>query len=103
MKKIYNSFLAHLFFTLFFSFVYLALDDSNFKKFSDSEPNYITYLNLSTTIEAGVGISSLIPNSTLLECIMIIQQLISMALNIVIYWYFTEVVKHKGLIDSIFK
>ena len=37
MKKIYNSFLAHLFFTLFFSFVYLVLDDGNFKKFSDAE------------------------------------------------------------------
>lgn len=102
MKKIYNSFLAHLFFTLFFSFIYLALDDSNFKKFSDSEPNYITYLNLSTTIEAGVGISSLIPNSTILESIMILQQLTSMGLNIIIYWYFSEVVKHKGILKSFF-
>ena len=95
MKKIYNSFLAHLFFTLFFSFIYLALDNNNFKKLSDPIPNYITFLNLSTTIQAGVGVTSLIPNSNLLELVMITQQLVSMGLNIIIYWYFTEVVNKR--------
>jgi hypothetical protein len=102
MKKVYNSFFAHVFLTIFFSFVYLILgDDVNFKKSSDNVPNYITYLNLSTTIEAGVGVSSLIPNSNILEIVLIIQQFLSMGLNIIIYWYFTEAAKNRSLIKSL--
>jgi len=93
MQKIFNSFVAQLFFILLFSFIYSVIGEENYNNSSHTPPGYISYLNLATTIQAGVGFSSLMPNSPLVDFILILQQMISMGLNIIIYWYFHSILK----------
>ncbi len=95
MKAIFNSFMAHMFFVFLFSFLYFIIGEHNYKFLSDIPPNYITYFNLALTIQAGIGFSSLVPNSQLIEILLIFQQTFAMGINIIIYWYFTKFLHKK--------
>lgn len=95
MLQIVNSFIAHMFFVFVFSFLYFIIGEHNYKFLGDFEPNYITYFNLAITIQAGIGFSSLVPNSQLIEILLIFQQAIAMGINIIIYWYFTKFLHRK--------
>ena len=95
MIEIFNSFAAHMFFVILFSFLYFIAGENNYKFLADFTPNYITYFNLALTIQAGVGFSALVPNSQLIEILLIFQQTISMGINIIIYWYFSKFLHHK--------
>ena len=95
MKQIFNSFMAHMFFVFLFSFLYFAIGENNYKFLGDFAPDYITYFNLAITIQAGIGFSSLVPNSQLIEILLIFQQAIAMGINIIIYWYFTKILHKK--------
>ena len=67
MEHILFSFFFHIFCAMLFSIIYYKMDSTNFQ-FSTSDyrqPNYIDFLSFSTTVQAGVGISNLRPNSEL--------------------------------------
>ena len=95
MIAIFNSFVAHMFFVFIFSFLYFIIGENNYKFLCDFTPNYITYFNLALTIQAGIGFSALVPNSQLIEILLIFQQAIAMGINIIIYWYFSKFLHKK--------
>ena len=95
MLQILNSFAAHMFFVFVFSFLYYVIGESNYSFLGTFTPNYITYFNLALTIQAGIGFSALVPNSEIVEIILICQQIIALGINIIIYWYFSKFLHHK--------
>ena len=95
MLAIINSFIAHMFFVFVFSFLYFIIGENNYKFAGDFTPDYISYFNLALTIQAGIGFSNLVPNSQLIEILLIFQQTFAMGINIIIYWYFTKFLHHK--------
>ncbi len=88
MKYVISSFLFHLVVILVFSLIYYTIDHRNFK-FTDSlmrHPSYVDFLSLSTTIESGVGLSTLSPNTQLSSFLLILQQFFLIGTNVLIVY-----------------
>ena len=88
MEYIFSSFLFHILFAIVFSIVYYSIDTGNFM-FSTSEnrqPSYIDFLSLSTSIQSGVGISNISPNTQLSNLLLMVQQALLIATNVFIVY-----------------
>ena len=91
MKKfdyIISTFFFHIFFALLFSLVYYKIGSTGFE-LTSSKTNvakYIDYLALSTTVQAGVGISNLNPKTELSSLVLTIQQFFLIATNVFIVY-----------------
>lgn len=99
MKRVAKTLAIHLFCILLFSFLYykysIHFDNSHKKKFKHHNPDsrietIIDFLLFSTTIQAGVGISDILPISSYGKMIMIIQQLLMMSINVITIYMFTK-------------
>lgn len=89
MKIVIRTVLFHFVCILFFAlFYYYFKDDFNPKK-QERSLTAIDYLLLSTTIQAGVGISDIYPISFYGKIIMIIQQIIMLMSYIFTIYIFT--------------
>jgi hypothetical protein len=99
MKRVLKTLAIHLFFIIFFAFYYyyfsIHYDINNPNKFKnykcESKLNsIIDFLLFSTTIQAGVGISDIIPISVYGKIFMILQQLIMISINVITIYVFTN-------------
>jgi hypothetical protein len=87
MKIVIKTFLFHLLCILIFAFLYYYhQQDFDLKKFAHY--NSIDYILLSTTIQAGVGISDIYPVSFMGKTLMIIQQMIMLMTHIFTLYIF---------------
>ena len=93
MKLVIRTLVFHLFCIILFAYLYLYLSE-HFQSDNPGSKNkyYTTFLDyflLSTTIQAGVGISDLYPISYYSKIAVIIQQFLMMMTHIITLYIFT--------------
>ena len=91
MKVVFRTALLHIFFIIIFSLLYLSYkeDFSSAKKSDLDYKSYINFLNLSVTIQSGVGLTDLIPMTEISKFIVMIQQLLLIFTHILTLYIFT--------------
>ena len=98
MKRVLKTLAIHLFCIIFFAFFYFifSLHFGNNKQNSTKNNNeskvesLIDFLLFSTTIQAGVGISDILPVSVYGKIMMILQQLIMISINVITIYVYTK-------------
>jgi hypothetical protein len=92
MKLVIRTVVFHLFCIFLFAYLYLYLSDHFQIGKEDKNTKYtsfIDFLLLSTTIQAGVGISELFPISYYGKLIVIIQQFLMLSTHVITLYIFT--------------
>lgn len=99
MKIVFRTVLFHFLCILVFALLYStfapdfgSLDDDSYSKNNNRTKVKLTFLDfllLSTTIQAGVGISEFFPSSSFTKIILIIQQLIMISTHVFTLYFFT--------------
>jgi len=92
MKLIFKGAVFHIlciivFFLIYFNIPTHFTKSPNPEKFIPGE--LIDFVFLSTTVEAGVGYSGLLPITTLSKSLLIIQQIVMVTTNIFLLYIFT--------------
>lgn len=96
MRIVVKTLSVHLFCILFFAFFY-SFFSTHFN--NNKEKNYnrkskldsiIDFLLFSTTIQAGVGLSDILPISIYGKILMIIQQLLMISINVTTIYVYTS-------------
>ena len=85
--------LQTLFFNLFcivlFTIVYYLLGNQFNKNAGSGPNNLLDFFQLSTTVQAGVGVTNLYPNSTATSIAMIAQQFVMLSTHLITLYIFT--------------
>jgi hypothetical protein len=99
MKIVFRTVLFHFVCILVFALLYStfaqdfgSLDDDLYSENNNRTKEKLTFLDfllLSTTIQAGVGISEFFPSSSFTKIILIIQQLIMISTHVFTLYFFT--------------
>jgi len=101
MKIVIRTVVFHVICILLFALLYStfaqefgSLDDELYKENSNrnrrkEKRGFLDFLLLSTTIQAGVGISEFFPSSSFTKIIMIIQQMIMISTHVFTLYFFT--------------
>ena len=92
-KLILNSFGVHMIAILLFTIIYASLPANAFvyNNNKSGNPNLVDFFNLSTTTQAGVGLTNVSPNNEVAILITALQQILMIAKNIVILYFFTQI------------
>jgi hypothetical protein len=95
MKRVLKTLAIHLFCIVFFAFFYYYFsthfNNNKLKHNNDSKlESLIDFLLFSTTIQAGVGISDILPISIYGKLFMILQQLIMISISVIMIYVFTR-------------
>jgi hypothetical protein len=88
MKIVIRTVCFHILCILIFAFFYFELKE-HFQRHLKEEFVFLDYLLLSTTIQAGVGISDLYPVSFYGKLLMIVQQMIMIMTHVITLYVFT--------------
>jgi len=88
MKIVFRTVCFHLLCIIVFSFLYFHNKDG-FQSLVNKNVSYLDYFLLSTTIQAGVGISSIYPIYSYGKIIMILQQFIMILTHVFTLYVFT--------------
>jgi hypothetical protein len=88
MKIVFRTVCFHLLCIIVFSFLYFHNKDG-FQSLANKNASYLDYFLLSTTIQAGVGISSIYPIYSYGKIIMILQQFIMILTHVFTLYVFT--------------
>lgn len=94
MKLVFRTLYFHLFCIIFFAFLYYFFrkDFKEDKEEAPAEQDKITIIDsilLSTTVQAGVGISNVYPQNFYGKIILIIQQMILIMTHLITIYIFT--------------
>lgn len=99
MKIVIRTVFFHVFCIIVFAFIYSffsqefgSLDDDFFyneKVTKKKKTDFLDFLLLSTTIQAGVGITEMFPSSHNTKIVMIIQQLLMISTHVFTIYIFT--------------
>lgn len=99
MKIVFRTVLFHFVCILVFALLYStfaqdfgSLDDDLYSENTNrtkERRTFLDFLLLSTTIQAGVGISEFFPSSSFTKIILIIQQLIMISTHVFTLYFFT--------------
>jgi len=102
MKRVVQTLAIHSFCIVFFAFFYYYFS-KHFDTNTQNKPNKFTYYNnesniesiidfllFSTTIQAGVGISDILPISVYGKILMMIQQIIMISISVITIYVFTK-------------
>ena len=94
MKRVLKTLAIHLFCIFFFAFFYyyfsIHFDNNKLKKCDSKLESLIDFFLFSTTIQAGVGISDILPISIYGKLFMILQQLIMISISVIMIYVFTR-------------
>jgi len=100
MIRVVKTLTIHLFCIIFFAFFYYYssthFDNNNklnkFKQYSHESTldSILDFFLFSTTIQAGVGISDIVPISVYGKLLMIIQQLLMISISVITIYVFTN-------------
>ena len=96
MKRVVQTLAIHVFCILFFAFFYYYFSthfDNNKQTYYNRESiidSAIDFFLLSTTIQAGVGVSDIFPISVYGKLLMISQQLIMISISVITIYIFTR-------------
>jgi hypothetical protein len=83
MKLVIRTFIFHIFCIFIFAFIYANLS------FDNDDKSFIDFLLLSTTIQAGVGITNLHPLTYYSKLAMILQQVLMLLTYVITLYIFT--------------
>jgi uncharacterized membrane protein len=92
MKLVIRTVFFHILCIIFFAFIYLYLSDHFQSDNGEKNVRYnklIDFLLLSTTIQAGVGISELYPISFYSKIVLMIQQILLIFTHLITLYIFT--------------
>lgn len=91
MKLVFRTAVLHICFIILFSILYLLYrEDFRPQRNADLDyKSYINFLNLSVTIQSGVGLTDLIPITEISKFIVMIQQLLLIFTHILTLYIFT--------------
>ena len=89
MKLLIKNIVFRIICILIFTFIYWYYSSEHFVDNKHLTPKFIDCAFLSTTVEAGVGYSSIYPVTTFGKIIMIIQQILMITNNLVSLYIFT--------------
>jgi hypothetical protein len=95
MRILINSVVFHLISLVVFSFIYYALPAGNFTIPNKNKLLLLDCFNLSTTIQAGVGITQVTPVTYLAQTTMSLQQLLLITGNVTMVYYLIHFLKSK--------
>ena len=87
MKIVFRTVVFHLLCIIVFSFLYFH-NENDFQVPISKNVSYLDYFLLSTTIQAGVGISSIYPITSYGKIIMIVQQIIMILTHVFTLYVF---------------
>ena len=96
MRIVLKTLFVHLFCIFFFAFFYYYFSTHfdntkyNIKKYKSNLEYAIDFFLFSTTIQAGVGISDILPVSVYGKLLMISQQLIMISISVITIYMFTK-------------
>jgi hypothetical protein len=88
MKIVIRTFLFHVFCIILFALIYSNISE-DFQNVKQNRKGFIDFLLLSTTIQAGVGMSELHPLSYYGKVIVIIQQMLMLFTHVITLYIFT--------------
>jgi hypothetical protein len=88
MKIVFRTLIFHILCILVFATAYSYLNE-DFNIIREQRKKYIDFLLLSTTIQAGVGISDLYPLSYYSKIVVITQQILLLFTHIITLYIFT--------------
>ena len=88
MKIVIRTVVFHIFCIIFFAFLYANLSGQLHIQDND-KLRFIDFLLLSTTIQAGVGISQLYPLSYYSKIVVIVQQMLMLFTHVITLYIFT--------------
>lgn len=96
MRTVLKTLFVHLFCIFFFAFFYYYFSTHfdntkyNIKKYKSNFDTVIDFFLFSTTIQAGVGVSDILPVSVYGKLLMIAQQLIMISISVITIYMFTK-------------
>lgn len=88
MKLVFRTFFFHVLCIIVFAIIYSNLTEQ-FHLLEEHRKTFLDFLLLSTTIQAGVGISELYPLSYYSKITVIIQQLLMLFTHVITLYVFT--------------
>lgn len=88
MKLLIRSFVVHILCIIVFALIYSNISEE-FHFMDKDKKSFVDYILLSTTIQAGVGISQLYPLSLYSKIVLITQQLLMLFTHIITLYIFT--------------
>lgn len=88
MKLLIRSFVVHILCIIVFALIYSNISEE-FHFMDKNKKSFVDYILLSTTIQAGVGISQLYPLSLYSKIVLITQQLFMLFTHIITLYIFT--------------
>ena len=96
MRIVLKTLFVHLFCIFFFALFYYYFSthfnntQNNIKKYKSNFDTVIDFFLFSTTIQAGVGVSNILPVSVYGKLLMIAQQLIMISISVITIYMFTK-------------
>ena len=88
MKLLIRSFVVHILCIIVFALIYSNISEE-FHFMDKDKKSFVDYILLSTTIQAGVGISQLYPLYFYSKIVLITQQLLMLCTHIITLYIFT--------------
>jgi hypothetical protein len=88
MKLLIRTVVFHISCIIFFASIYSRLSEQ-FHVMDEDKKTFIDFFLLSTTIQAGVGISDLYPLSYYTKIVVIIQQMLMLFTHVITFYIFT--------------
>lgn len=88
MKLVIRTFVVHILCIIVFALIYSNISEE-FHFMDKDKKSFVDYILLSTTIQAGVGISQLYPLSLYSKIVLITQQLFMLFTHIITLYIFT--------------
>lgn len=88
MKLVIRTFIFHILCILIFALIYSNVSEE-FHIMEEDRKSFVDFLLLSTTIQAGVGISDLYPLSYYSKLVVIIQQMLMLFTHVITLYIFT--------------
>jgi len=88
MKLLIRSFVVHILCIIVFALIYSNISEE-FHFMDKDKKSFVDYILLSTTIQAGVGISQLYPLYFYSKIVLITQQLLMLFTHIITLYIFT--------------
>ena len=83
---------AHILSIILFTFIYYSLPYGTYEfQVRDKIPNFWDFFNMSTTIQAGVGLTNLYPCNDFGLFITTVQQMMMLFKNVFILYYFSRI------------
>jgi hypothetical protein len=96
MRIVVKTVIVHLFCIIFFAFSYryFAIHFDNkknkYQNYESKIESIVDFFLFSTTIQAGVGVSNILPISIYGKMLMILQQLIMISIGVITIYVFTK-------------